>query len=616
MNNLEAKGLLWRLAGSKTAAQVSQELGGAKALAALLKQTGYAGQAQGLAARVAAELERGLPLLLGPEQRRAFARFFDGPELMDQARREASQRLSPPPQGPLPSSQISLSPEETAACWPWTSGQRFLRLARAHFLVPDDDLAQAALDSLDDFMQANPPLMGPGWQEARTMAVRMANWLWGLRFMGEALGREPRLAARVVLHLALMAQALHQELELGRQAPGAALAGPAAALLLLCAGLPFLEGAAAWRSLAAASLGPALTAAWRFGPLADAGLVAEACEWAGLGQWAGAGLGVELPEVVAGLRRLGGLCRALAPPWGAGAYWGQGGSGAVLGFELAPESWFSAPANLAAVLLTDPELRAQRQMNERLFWLWGPEAGQKLRLLAGGSPPPPLEAPGAGLGVLAVEMAGRKVGAVLSLAAGQDPVAALSLCLSQEGQAFLLPPGPAGSGPLAPHLRGRAAHNALRVDEAEPRGGDVALESLESGPRHSFLAASYDGYAHLPDPVILRRRVYLDLAQGLINLVDQVQAQGRHLCEIFFRLPVGAQVRALDDGSLLLEGGFGRAFLRPEAKAHVSLLLGRSNPTLGWVATRLGQVVPAPVVRIQALTEGNARLTTVLALAP
>ncbi|CAO0820203.1 hypothetical protein DFAR_1430017 [Desulfarculales bacterium] len=41
----------------------------------------------------------------------------------------------------------------------------------------------------------------------------------------------------------------------------------------------------------------------------------------------------------------------------------------VLGFELAPESWFSAPANLVAMFLTDPELRARRQRNERRFWL-------------------------------------------------------------------------------------------------------------------------------------------------------------------------------------------------------------------------------------------------------
>ncbi|MFH1035834.1 MAG: heparinase II/III family protein [Pseudomonadota bacterium] len=616
MNNLEDKGLLWRLAGSKTAARVSRELGGAKAQAALLKRTGYAGQPQGLAARLAAEVERGLPLLLGPEQRRAFARFFDGPLVMEQARREAGQRLASPPGGPLPASQVQQNPEEEAAGWPWSSGQRFLRLARAQFLVPDDDLASAALESLGDFMAANPPLMGPGWRDARTMAVRVANWLWGLRFMGEGLIRDPALTAKLVLHLELMAQALGQELELGRDAPGAGLVGPSAALLLLSTCLPFLEDVAAWRGLAAASLGPALRAAFEDGPLEEAGLVAEACEWAGLGQWAGPGLGVELPGVVSSLGKLGGLCRALAPPWGAGAYWGPGRAGAVLGFDPAPQSWFSAPANLAAVLLTAPELRAQRQMDERLFWLYGPEAGQKLRLLAGGAAPAVLESPGAGLGVLAAEMAGHRVGAVLCLASGADPAAALSLCLSQDGQALLLPPGPAGSGPLSPHLRGRAAHNALRVDEAEPQGGAVLLESLESGPRHRFLAASFDGYAHLSDPVTLRRRVYLDLGQGLISLVDQVQAQGRHLCEIFFRLPVGSRVQVLADGSLLLEGDFGRAYLRPEAKAHVSLLLGRSNPTLGWVATRLGQVVPTPVVRIQALTEGNARLTTVLALAP
>lgn len=79
---------------------------------------------------------------------------------------------------------------------------------------------------------------------------------------------------------------------------------------------------------------------------------------------------------------------------------------------------------------------------------------------------------------------------------------------------------------------------------------------------------------------------------------------------------MGAQAQALSDSSLLMEGAFGRAFLRPEAKAHVSLILGRSNPSLGWVATRLRQAVPAPVVRIQVATESNARLTTVLALEP
>lgn len=614
MNNLEPKRLLWRLGGAKTAAQVSRELGGAKALESMLKQTGYAGQPQGLASRLAGELERGLPLKLGPAERRALARFCDAPALMDLARQEAARRLPPPSVEPLPASQLRLSPEEEAACWPWISGQGFLRLARAHFLVPDDELAGAAWQALKDFMAVNPPLLGPGWRDGRLIALRLANWMWGLRFLGQDLAKAPELTARVALHLWLMAQALAAELEQGRTAPQAGLAGPAAALLLFCAGLPLLEDAARWRTLASAALGPSLLAAWQDGPLEATALAAEACEWGCLGLWAGAALKLELPGVVAGLHKLAGLCRALAPPWGAGAYWGQGPAGTVLGFDPAPVSWFSGPANLAAALLNAPELRGPRQVDERLFWLLGPEAGQKLRLLAGGPPPPPQEAPGVGLGVLAAEMAGHKVGAVLGLGAALDPAAALSLALSLDGQGLLLPPGPAGSGPLATHLRARAAHNAPRIDEAEPRGGGVTVEGLQSGARYRFLAASYDGYSFLKDPVLLRRRVYLDLSRGLVNIVDQMQAQGRHLCEVFFRLPVDCQVQALEDGALLLRGGFGRALLRPEPKAHVSLFLGRSEPTLGWLATRLGQVVPAPVVRIQALVEGNARLTTVLAL--
>lgn len=79
-------------------------------MAALLKQTGYAGKPEGMATRVAAELERGLPLRLGPEEHRAFARFFDGPVLMEQARREAGLRLNVPPKGSPPASQVFLKP--------------------------------------------------------------------------------------------------------------------------------------------------------------------------------------------------------------------------------------------------------------------------------------------------------------------------------------------------------------------------------------------------------------------------------------------------------------------------------------------------------------------------
>lgn len=90
------------------------------------------------------------------------------------------------------------------------------------------------------------------------------------------------------------------------------------------------------------------------------------------------------------------------------------------------------------------------------------------------------------------------------------------------------------------------------IDGLEPGApGQVTLEALEQGPRHLFLAASYDGYSHIKDPVQLRRRAFLDLEAGLISLVDQVQVAGQHLCEIFFHLPPETRVEAAGQGSFL-----------------------------------------------------------------
>jgi len=283
----------------------------------------------------------------------------------------------------------------------------------------------------------------------------------------------------------------------------------------------------------------------------------------------------------------------------------------ALGCEPRPASLFSGPANLAALLLNEPELRARRELDERLFWLYGSAALERLRQLAGAADPEPLESAGAGLVRLVGRCRDRRLGLTLRLAPGP---AALDLLVSLDGGEVLLPPGPAGTGPLAQHLGQRAAHNALRIDLAEPAGGMVSLEALEARPDHLFISASYDGYQGLDDPVGLRRRVYADLKRGIVDVVDQVQAQAEHLAELFFRLPPGTSVDTLEGGVLVLNGPAGRMLLRPEAKARVSLLLGRTQPALGWRGLEPGRVEPAPVVRVQALVLGAARLTTSLVL--
>lgn len=607
-----------RLAGGGAAAEVSRELGGQPAWERLQARAGYAGQAQGLLARFGDDLHRALPLHLDRDSRLALAQHLEARPLVAAARTQAATGY-PSGEAPRPASQVDLSPERTAALWPWLSGQGFLRLGRAYFISGDVELSHAALAHLDQVCAANPPLMGPAWTTTELLALRAVNWLWGLRFLGTLTSLDPDLLGRVLVHLEVIAQTLFQTL--ADQGPEAHPEDAAAATALMHLGraLACLPEAAAWLEAGARGLGPALLAWGRPGPRRPTAALAAACEWGGLGLWAGGGAGVELPGVVGGLTKLAAACRALAPPWGAGSYWGWGAGAPVLGFDPRPESPFTGPANLAAVLLNEPDLRAQRELDERLFWLFGPGAAERLRQLAGGRDPRPLELPGAGLALACGRSQGRRLGLVLRLGA-DDPsdqrvaAEALDLALTLEGRAILVPPGPAGSGPLDGHLRQRAAHNAPRLDEAEPQPGAVSLEALEAGTDHLFLAASQEAYPGPPDQAGLRRRVYADLKRGIVDVIDQVQAPGRHLVEVCFRLPPGTQVHALEDGLLTLVGPWGRGLLRPEPTARASLLQGRSQPPLGWRAVELGQVEPTPVVRVRALVEDAARLTTALLL--
>jgi|GEM_PF-7069913 len=607
-----------RLAGGGAVAEVSRQLDGQPAWERLLARAGYAGQAQGLLARFDDDLHRALPLHLDRDSRLALAQHLEVRPLVAAARTQAASGY-PAGEPPRPASQVELSPERTAALWPWLGGQGFLRLGRAYFISGDVELSHAALAHLDQVAAANPPLMGPAWTTPELLALRAVNWLWGLRFLAPLASLDPDQLGRVLVHLDVIAQTLTQALaDQGSEArpEGAA---PATALMHLGRALACLPEAAGWLEAGARGLGPALLAWDRPGPRRPTAALAAACEWGGLGLWAGGGAGVELPGVVGGLTKLAAACRALAPPWGAGTYWGWCAGAPVLGFAPLPESPFTGPANLAALLLNEPDLRARRELDERLFWLFGPGAAERLRQLAGGRDPRPLELPGAGLALACGRSQGRRLGLALRLGADdpgdqQAAAEALDLVLTLEGRGVLVPPGPAGSGPLDGHLRQRAAHNAPRLDESEPQPGVVSLEALEAGADHLFLAASQEDHPGSADQAGLRRRVYADLKRGIVDVIDQVQAPGQHLVEVCFRLSPGTQVRALEDGLLALAGPWGRGLLRPEPTAKASLLQGRSQPPLGWRAAELGQVEPAPVVRARALVEDAARLTTALLL--
>jgi len=610
--------------GDRQVRQVARELAGDQARRELLHDAGYGENAAGLAARLAVELGRALPLVTTPAAVRSFARRFDQARILSHA--QAESRCLPPAQAepaPTPASRLRPDPAQVREQWPWLSGQAAARLARGFLISGDPDLLLAAGRAMWRHARQNPPLMGLGWCRPDWLAARAVNWLLALGMLGDVSVLDSGALLEVILHLRLAAQVLARELAEAPPWPGQAL--PATALLFLGRGLAFLPEAAGWLELGRTRLGPALES-WSHptqGAPPASIEAAAACEAAGLGLWLARAGGLETPGLEAGLAGVARLCRALAPPWGAGrGGWGWGFSplGAVWGLDPESKEPFSGAANLAALLLEDPSLRAVPRDDERLYWLLGSSAPEGLRRLAGAEPPGSGDWPGAGLSLCGRVSSGRRVGIRL-YSAPRDPAAgpahqarALALNLFLEGKGVLVPPGEGLGGPLSPHLSSRAAHNALRLDRSEPGAGRVELEGLHSDERHAFLAASYDGYTTLPDPVRIRRRVFLDLEAGLVNLVDQVDGQDEHLVEVFFHLPPGAKALLTDRGEVLLEGEFGRVTLCPDPRAQVAIAQGRSNPPLGWRALPGGQVLPAPTVVVWAPVVGRAELANVLRL--
>jgi hypothetical protein len=444
--------------------------------------------------------------------------------------------------------------------------------------------------------------MGPGWTEAELVAVRAVNWLVALRFLAGAGPLPAELALGLVAQMRVMGMVLAE----------------AAALLLLSRALAFLPESSQWQKVAQAKLGPAL-AAWArpASPAAvlDAAAAVRACQWGALALWLARRAGLELPGVAEALAPLARLCRAAAPPWGPGGKhlaWGGEPARSVLALDHPPVNPFTAAANLAALVLEDPDLRAGRHLDQTAYWLLGPAAAEALRRLAGGRPPAAGELAGAGLAWFCAASRGRRVAVWLRTTPQPAQALAMSLCL--DGQGVIVPPGPAASGPLAGHLASRAASSTLCLDQTEPEAAAVELEGLEVTEGHAFLAASHLGYRGPEGMVRLRRRVHLDVKAGVVNLVDQIAAEDEHLCEVFLHLPPGAELEPQGDGTWLARGPWGKVLIRPEPKAQAEVITGRSSPPLGWRAVAPGRVEPAPTLRVFAPVVGQARLTTAFIL--
>jgi len=199
---------------------------------------------------------------------------------------------------------------------------------------------------------------------------------------------------------------------------------------------------------------------------------------------------------------------------------------------------------------------------------------------------------------------------------------ALAFTLSVGGKEFLIDPGTYAyhtQGPWRRYFRGTAAHNTLRVDGMDQsqsggnfmwlRKADAQCTLWRPSDERDVFEGWHDGYTHLPDPVVHRRRISLEKRTRRVVIEDTLQMAGKHDIELFFHCSERCQVDPTPDGYALSQEGKTLFLLLPKAKgASTQVFCGSVAPIMGWVSRRFDAKRPAPTISWRARLAGEVVL--------
>ncbi len=132
--------------------------------------------------------------------------------------------------------------------WEVNRHTHLVTLAQAYLLTGDIEYARTAVRDLTEWMDANPPKMGVNWASSLEISFRSIAWVWTLFLLRDSVLLDQELLGRMFDVLERNARHLTRNLST-YYAPNTHLTGEALGLLYLGTFLPFLKGAAEWRSL-------------------------------------------------------------------------------------------------------------------------------------------------------------------------------------------------------------------------------------------------------------------------------------------------------------------------------------------------------------------------------
>ncbi|KAF0189870.1 MAG: heparinase II/III family [Desulfobulbaceae bacterium] len=204
---------------------------------------------------------------------------------------------------------------------------------------------------------------------------------------------------------------------------------------------------------------------------------------------------------------------------------------------------------------------------------------------------------------------------------------ALSFSLKAFGEDLLIDPGTYDYFTYPEwrqYFRSTLAHNTMEVDGQDQSimlglflwGKRAAARCLdwqqtENGGR---VKGEHDGYTRLADPLLHRRSLELDGQKRILQITDEVLAQGEHTIRLAFHCAPTCSLRKLNDHEFRLTGQNGGAILRIDPILAAEIFQGSTQPLLGWASNGYHRKQPCPTLVARADISGETKISCTISL--
>lgn len=529
---------------------------------------------------------------------------------------------------------------DSKIAWELNRHQWIVRLAQAFAITRDQRYAAAAVNAIQEWIDANPVGCGLNWTSSLELAFRLISWTWTLSLLRDSGAVSAAFTTNLLA--SIHAHAAHIRKYLSYYfSPNTHLTGEALGLFYAGAMFPHFRDAAEWRSTGARILIEQSRI-----QISDDGVYFEqstcyqryTCEFYLHFLLLAARNGIAIPgEVRARVLSMLDFLAALRRPDGTMPLIGDTDDGWLLPLvRRQPDDCRGVFAIAAAMFNRADYARAAGHITPEVLWLLGRE-GEKQFDDVGHAATLAAKSRVFARGGYAVMRGGRgrdghqmivdvgPLGCPVSSAHGHADL--LGLQCSVFGDAVLVDAGTYGytAEPMwRDYFRSAGAHSTVTIDgtdQSEPAGPfhwrrrpRAVLREWLSTSEYDLADGEHNAYVHLEHPVVHRRRV-LFVKPALWVVIDDLTGVGRHGAEVcwqFAALP--AALTAPDCCRVDTERG-AVLWIMPFAGVPLSnaIKTGELHPKRGWISTRYGQKQPAPALVCSTAAEQlPVRIVTVL----